>query len=202
MSDQNDQRMKRRVIIAMMLAILLVLALVFCHRKPGKPAPVRPEPATPVEVKQIIPPPPPPKPEPPPPPPPPKPEPPPPPPPPPKPEPPPPPKVDPVIRFSMPVQARVLAATATTLDGRPVEMVGGTTILGQDRVVCNVRLLINGQPVDYHFRLCKPARHVVWDIGWDDALRPRLTVDAGSGRKALPGLRIERQFFWTQRGIP
>lgn len=232
MSDQNDQRMKRRVILAMVLAILLILALVYCHREPVKPEPARPEPAVPEAVHQVIPPPPKPKPvEPPPPPPeppkpvepppePPKPvEPPPPPkppepppeppkpvePPPPPPKPPePPPKIDPVIRFVVPAGASVIAATAETDDAwhRPVDMVGGTTITGQDRVGCRMTVLVAGHPLEYYFRLRKPAGHTVWEITFDDAWRPKLTVDTASGRKALPGLRIERQFFWTRRGIP
>lgn len=222
MSDQNDQRMKRRVILALILAILLILALVYCNKKPVTPEPAPPEPAVPVAVQQTIPPPPrpavvpPPEPPPPPkvepPPPAPVPEPPPkvePPPPAPVPEPPPkpeptPPKIDPLIRFSFPANVRVAAISAEADDQqrRPLDVVGGTTITGQDRVICRMTVIANGQPLEYYFRLRKPARHIVWDITLDDTWRPQLAVDAGPGRKALPGLRIERQFFWTRRGIP
>lgn len=216
MSDQHDQRTKQRVILVMVLAILLILGLVYCRRAETPPAPVRPEPASPGAVKPVelpptrpaeVPPPPPPPPK--------APEPPPiqpeppkapepPPPPAPRSPPPPPPKVDPLIRFSLPSSFQLVAFSAESDDAarRPLELVGGTTILGQNRVVCRLSVIVDGQPLDYQFRLRKPSRQLIWVITFDAERRPRLTVDGATGRQALPGLRLDRQFFWTRRGIP
>lgn len=86
---------------------------------------------------------------------------------------------------------------------QPVALTAGTTIAGQNQVSCHLTVVTeHGQKLEYFLSLNKPTKHTVWDITLDSSYIPRLTVDGVPGRTALPGVRLDRQFCWTLRGIP
>jgi hypothetical protein len=89
------------------------------------------------------------------------------------------------------------------MSSRSVPLFAGNTIMGENRVACRMSVrTAGGRDLVYYLRLNKPANQTVWEISIDPSWSLKLAADGASGRTVLPGLRIDRQFCWTLRGVP
>lgn len=95
-----------------------------------------------------------------------------------------------------------LGAESDSPHRQSISLSGGTTILGHDRAHCHLLVRTPSRNIiEYYFYVRQSAGQMDWQIHLDQDLRPTVTINGKAGRKALPGLRIDRQFMWTKRGV-